>query len=232
MILFLNIMLVWKQFCDLGSNCGLSLGLKIKGTCFSNFGSNHGLAHFTPFDLNVVYSWWPTLHCSQVFPEFSNKRLEIVLASERPSVTIQKLAVTHLKKYRAKSTDPQKSMEIAPYSQITHSYTRCYETKITTESLLEEESKPALMLSTQNILVPAELVDPTLYPKRNMLILTTCGIKSISLENDILDVDWFRCRFRFSFIFSFTLESFFSLFWTILQDQKHAWKCFFCLFLH
>ena len=44
---FLNIMLVWKKFCDLGSNCGLSLGLKIKGTCFSNFGSNHGLAHFT-----------------------------------------------------------------------------------------------------------------------------------------------------------------------------------------
>ena len=68
-------------------------------------------------------------------------------------------------------------------------YTRCYETKITTESLLEEESKPAMMLSTQNILVPAELVDPTLNPKMNMLILTTCWIKSISLENYILDVD-------------------------------------------
>ena len=40
-------MLVWKKFCDLGSNCGLGQGLKIKGTCFSIFGSNHGLADFT-----------------------------------------------------------------------------------------------------------------------------------------------------------------------------------------
>ena len=159
-----------------------------------------------------------------MFPEFSNKRLEIVLASERPSVTIQKLAVTHLKKYRAKSTDPQKSIEIADYSPIKHQYTRCYETKLTTERLLEEESKPAMMLSRQNNWLPAEVVDPSLFPKRNMLILSILGIRSISPENDILDLDWFRCRFRFSFIFRFIFEIF-NLFWTFLQDQKHAWKC-------
>ena len=121
-----------------------------------------------PFDLNVVYSWLPTLFYSQVLPEFSSARFEIMLASKQPSVIIQKskLAVTRLKKYRAKSTDPLKSMEIADYNPITHPYTQSYETKLTCESLPEEESKPAMMLSTENIFCQLKLLTPVYSQKR------------------------------------------------------------------
>ena len=152
-----------------------------------------------------------------------------MLASKQPSVIIQKskLAATHLKKYRAKSTDPLKSMEniwLQSHHTSIHSILR---DKLTRESLLKEESKPALWWSRHKTFLPAEVVDPSLFPKTNPLILSTRGIRSSSLENDLLNLDWLRCRFMFSFIFSFTLETFFSLFWTFLQDQKHAWKCWF-----
>ena len=43
--------IVQSYFCDLGSNRGLLLGFEIKERCFSSFGSDHGLVHFTPLYL-------------------------------------------------------------------------------------------------------------------------------------------------------------------------------------
>ena len=181
----LKIAIVQIEFCDSGFNRGLFLVLKLKGTCFSKFDSNHGPAHFTPIDLLVVCSWRPSFLYSQVFSEIASARIEVMLASKQPSVILQKSgpAVNHLKRFPAKSTDPQNGIEVADYSPITHPYPQSSETKLSAESLLEGESKPAMMLSAQNILLPAEVVDPGLFPKTNPIISKTCGIRSISLEN-------------------------------------------------
>ena len=72
---------------------------------------------------------------------------------------------------------------------ITYPYTQSYETKLTTESHYRRKEQARIDPLGIKHFLPAKIGDPSLFPKTNPLISGTYRIRSISLENDFLDLD-------------------------------------------
>ena len=100
----------------------------------------------------------------------------------------------YLSEHPEKNTDPSKALTVPEDVPIAvDPYTKAHEEVMTTTDLLELESRPAMMIThvkgRERTVLPAKMVDPSLHPKRCPLVAAITGIRSISLELDILDLD-------------------------------------------
>ena len=129
--------------------------------------------------------------------DFSPERLYIVLGNKRASVTLREppsSSRSYLSEHPEKNTDPSKALTVPEHVPIAGDpYRKAYEEVMTTTDLLVLESRPAMMIThvkgRGRTVLPAKMVDPSLYPKRCPLVAAITGIRSIPLELDILDLD-------------------------------------------
>lgn len=112
-----------------------------------------------------------------MFPEFCSERLHILLASKQVSVTLHQPAIDteHLQRFSEKRTNPDKALTIPDFAPNIHPCTEDREEKLTINDLLEAESIVTIS-------------DPDFRPKMDPIVAAIMGIRSIPLENNVLDL--------------------------------------------